>query len=266
MWWRVSGCCWSGAHRVAAGNVAAVTTETAPPAAKRVPSERTHHGDTVVDEYAWLADKDDPETIAYLTAENAYTEARTAHLAALREEIFKEIKPTHPGDRPVGADPQGRVLVLHPHGRGQAVRHPVPAGGPRRRDRAADQRGRRAARRRGGAARRQRCWPRGTSSSRSARSTSAPTAAGWPTPPTSPATSGSRCASRTCHRRGAAGRGAGHVLRHGLVGRRLDAVLHDGGRRLAARTGSGGTPGHRRPPTTCWSTRSPTSGSGSASS
>lgn len=64
----------------------------APPLAKRIPFERTHHGDTVVDEYAWLADKDDPDTVAYLTAENAFTEAATAHLAPLRSTIFDEIK------------------------------------------------------------------------------------------------------------------------------------------------------------------------------
>ncbi|SCE84487.1 oligopeptidase B [Micromonospora coriariae] len=91
-WWRLSGCRWSGARSGPAGNVAAVTTETAPPTAKRVPAERTHHGDTVVDEYAWLAAKDDPETIAYLTAENAYTEERTAHLAALRADLYEEIR------------------------------------------------------------------------------------------------------------------------------------------------------------------------------
>jgi oligopeptidase B len=63
-----------------------------PPAAKRVPRERTHHGDTVIDEYAWLADPEDPATIAYLQAENAYAEAMTAGLAELREEIFGEIR------------------------------------------------------------------------------------------------------------------------------------------------------------------------------
>lgn len=72
--------------------MAAVTTEIAPPAAKRVPSERTHHGDTVVDEYSWLAVKDDPETIAYLTAENEYTDARTTHLAELRADLFEETR------------------------------------------------------------------------------------------------------------------------------------------------------------------------------
>ncbi|MFG3703259.1 S9 family peptidase [Micromonospora sp. NPDC047670] len=69
-----------------------MTTETPVPTAKRVPSERTHHGDTVTDEYAWLATKDDPETIAYLTAENAYTEARTAHLEGLRADLFEETR------------------------------------------------------------------------------------------------------------------------------------------------------------------------------
>ncbi len=62
------------------------------PVAKRAPSERTHHGDTVVDEYAWLAAKDDPATIAYLTAENAYAEACTAHLERLRATLFEETR------------------------------------------------------------------------------------------------------------------------------------------------------------------------------
>ncbi len=62
------------------------------PVASRVPAERTHHGDTVVDEYEWLRDKESPDTLAYLEAENAYTQARTAHLAGLREQIFSEIK------------------------------------------------------------------------------------------------------------------------------------------------------------------------------
>jgi oligopeptidase B len=63
-----------------------------PPLAKLRPTERTHHGDVTVDNYAWLATKDDPDTLAYLTAENSFTEARTAHLAALRDTIFTEIK------------------------------------------------------------------------------------------------------------------------------------------------------------------------------
>jgi len=60
--------------------------------APKRPIERTHHGDTFVDDYEWLRDKTSPDTIAYLEAENAYTKARTAHLATLREQIFDEIK------------------------------------------------------------------------------------------------------------------------------------------------------------------------------
>jgi oligopeptidase B len=63
-----------------------------PPVARQIPSKRTHHGDTVTDEYAWLADSGDPETIAYLKAENAYTEAVTAGLKPLSDTIFGEIK------------------------------------------------------------------------------------------------------------------------------------------------------------------------------
>ncbi len=65
---------------------------TEPPAAKRIPAERTHHGDTVVDEYAWLADKESQDTISYLEAQNGYTEAMTAGQAGLRDAIFGEIK------------------------------------------------------------------------------------------------------------------------------------------------------------------------------
>ncbi|HEY5221927.1 MAG TPA: S9 family peptidase [Microbacteriaceae bacterium] len=62
------------------------------PIALRVPHARTHHGDTVIDQYEWLREKDDPRVIAHLTAENAYAAEQTAHLEALRESIFGEIK------------------------------------------------------------------------------------------------------------------------------------------------------------------------------
>ncbi|HET6192343.1 MAG TPA: S9 family peptidase, partial [Trebonia sp.] len=63
-----------------------------PPVAKQVPTERTYHGDTVTDPYAWLADPKDPEVIAYLEAENGYTEALTAGLGDLRSAVFDEIR------------------------------------------------------------------------------------------------------------------------------------------------------------------------------
>lgn len=71
---------------------AAVTGELTPPVAKRIPQERVHHGDTVVDHYEWLRDKTSPDVINHLEAENAYTQERTAHLAEMRQTIFSEIK------------------------------------------------------------------------------------------------------------------------------------------------------------------------------
>jgi oligopeptidase B len=63
-----------------------------PPAAPPRPEERLHHGRTRVDAWEWLRDKDDPEVLAYLEAENAWTRDRTAHLADLRGRIFEEIR------------------------------------------------------------------------------------------------------------------------------------------------------------------------------
>ena len=64
---------------------------TPPKTAKR-PIERVHHGDVYVDDYEWLRAKDDPEVTAHLHEENAYTRAKTEHLAILQEQLFDEIK------------------------------------------------------------------------------------------------------------------------------------------------------------------------------
>jgi oligopeptidase B len=65
---------------------------SAAPVAERKPITRIHHGDVFVDPYEWLRDKDNPEVIGYLEAENAYTEAQTAHLSELSDAVFSEIK------------------------------------------------------------------------------------------------------------------------------------------------------------------------------
>jgi oligopeptidase B len=46
----------------------------------------------VVDDYAWLRDRDDPDTVAYLKEENAFADAWFAPLSGLQEDIFQEIK------------------------------------------------------------------------------------------------------------------------------------------------------------------------------
>jgi oligopeptidase B len=69
-------------------------TESAlsPPVADKRPTEMTMHGDVRIDDYYWLNQRDDPEVLAYLAAENAYTEAVMAHTAGLQEKLFQELK------------------------------------------------------------------------------------------------------------------------------------------------------------------------------
>ena len=67
-----------------------------PPVAKRVPRVDVLHGETRRDDYVWLRDKDDPEVLAHLRAENAYTDAvlksTEAFQAALYAEMLARIK------------------------------------------------------------------------------------------------------------------------------------------------------------------------------
>jgi oligopeptidase B len=62
------------------------------PVAPRKPHVRRVHGTETADDYYWLLDRDDPDTIAYLEAENAYTADQTEHLTSLRDRLFDEIK------------------------------------------------------------------------------------------------------------------------------------------------------------------------------
>lgn len=68
------------------------TPATAPPQAPRRPTSLRLHGDERVDDWYWLRDRDDPQVTAYLEAENAYTDAMTAHTAALQERLYEEIR------------------------------------------------------------------------------------------------------------------------------------------------------------------------------
>ena len=69
------------------------TSSAEAPRAKQVPHVLTGAlGDERNDPYYWLRERENPEVIAYLEAENAYTEAQTAHSKELREELVEEIK------------------------------------------------------------------------------------------------------------------------------------------------------------------------------
>jgi oligopeptidase B len=62
-----------------------------PPIARKEHKETSLHGTVLVDDYAWLRDKQNPEVAAYLEAENAYAEAVMAPLSGLREELYREM-------------------------------------------------------------------------------------------------------------------------------------------------------------------------------
>jgi oligopeptidase B len=69
-----------------------VSDRPTPPVADKQPAPTTLHGDTRVDDYAWMRDKESPKVVAYLEAENAYADAILAPTAALQETLYKEIK------------------------------------------------------------------------------------------------------------------------------------------------------------------------------
>jgi oligopeptidase B len=71
--------------------MAKVSTAPKPPQAPRRPTVLEKHGDRRVDPYYWMREKGDPEVIAHLKAENAYTDAVMAPTEALREQLYKEI-------------------------------------------------------------------------------------------------------------------------------------------------------------------------------
>ncbi len=61
------------------------------PVARREPVEHVLHGDRRVDDYAWLRQKENPNVIAYLEAENAYTDAILQPTEQLQEKLYQEM-------------------------------------------------------------------------------------------------------------------------------------------------------------------------------
>jgi oligopeptidase B len=62
-----------------------------PPVAPRKHTERTVHGHTLVDDYAWLRKKENPEVVAYLEAENAYCTGIMAGSEELQKQLYEEM-------------------------------------------------------------------------------------------------------------------------------------------------------------------------------
>lgn len=63
-----------------------------PPKADIKPTTLEKHKDVRVDNYFWLRERNNPEVIAYLEAENAYTDTLMRHTEPFQEKLFEEIK------------------------------------------------------------------------------------------------------------------------------------------------------------------------------
>lgn len=63
-----------------------------PPVAEQIPFEITTHGHTRVDPYYWMNERENPRVVAYLEAENAYTQAMMKPVNGLMDELFDELK------------------------------------------------------------------------------------------------------------------------------------------------------------------------------
>jgi oligopeptidase B len=80
---------------VATPGLSQATPQTAsslrPPLARREPVETVLHDDRRIDDYAWLRDKQSPEVLAYLNAENAYTGAVLRGTEGFQEQLYQEM-------------------------------------------------------------------------------------------------------------------------------------------------------------------------------
>ncbi|MFN5309118.1 MAG: S9 family peptidase [Candidatus Kapaibacterium sp.] len=68
------------------------TMPLTPPTAAKKSHLTTIHGITITDDYFWLRERENPEVLDHLHAENAYTQQVMAHTQELQEELYKEMR------------------------------------------------------------------------------------------------------------------------------------------------------------------------------
>ena len=71
---------------------ACVEESLVPPTARKIPHQLETHGDIRTDDYFWLNERGDPDVLAYLEEENAYSGKVMAHTAGLQDVLFQELK------------------------------------------------------------------------------------------------------------------------------------------------------------------------------
>lgn len=69
-----------------------IKTNLQAPIAKKLPKELSIHNDVRIDDYYWMNDRENPEVIDYLNAENTYFEEMTAHTKDFEQTLFEEMK------------------------------------------------------------------------------------------------------------------------------------------------------------------------------
>ena len=103
-----------------------------PPVAKRVPMVHTEHGIERPDPYFWMRERDHPDVLDYLTAENQYLEHKMAPLKELRETLFQEMKGRMPQRDDSVPYSKGGYLYYHRFEEGQEharyYRKPIDGG------------------------------------------------------------------------------------------------------------------------------------------
>lgn len=62
-----------------------------PPIAEKKPRVLELHGDKRIDNYFWMRERNNPKVIAYLEAQNAYTETMTRHTKPLQSKLYEEM-------------------------------------------------------------------------------------------------------------------------------------------------------------------------------
>lgn len=67
-------------------------TQFVPPQPKKEEKPLKAHNDTRIDPYYWLNERQDPEVLEYLKAENRYYDKMAAHTAAFQDDLFDEMK------------------------------------------------------------------------------------------------------------------------------------------------------------------------------
>lgn len=63
-----------------------------PPTVEKIKKELTANGDTRIDNYYWLNERENPKVIAYLTAENKYLDTMLSPVKGFREKLYEEMK------------------------------------------------------------------------------------------------------------------------------------------------------------------------------